>query len=45
MWELPATEIRELDIQHQDSRKKCVENINIKFDLQKKWKVHYKNER
>ena len=33
MWELPATEIRELDIQRQHSNKKCAENIKIEFDL------------
>ena len=33
MWDLPATETRELNIQHQYSNNKCVENINIEFYL------------
>ena len=36
MWDLSATAIRELDIQHQDLSNKFVENIDIEFDLHNK---------
>ena len=35
-WDLPATKIRELDIQLQNSSNKCAENFNIEFVLHNK---------
>ena len=37
MWDLSATEIRELRIQLQDLSKKIVEKIDIEFDLHDKY--------
>ena len=36
MWDLSATDVRELDIQSQDLSNNCVEKIDIEFDFHNK---------